>query len=224
MTGERRNVRRGRHALLPLLIAWSAATALLAVVALQTAVPVQDLFLDATAVNGSAWYAGSVTSLGILMWTIAVCGCLATSYVTHLGGRAKAAEAFRSAALVFGVLLLDDLFLLHSNLLPSVTGLPKVTFLGVEAVLAAMWLIPALPELARTRWELLVAATLGFAISLGTDTFFDGRGTGWLLAEDGAKFLGIVALATWSVMTAADVMRSVVPSALDSTHNADCGT
>lgn len=221
MTGERRSGRHARQALLPLLISWSAATVFLVLVSVQPAVPVEQLFLDATAVNGAAWYAGSVTSLGILMWTIAVCGCLATTFVTHLGGRAKATEAFRSASVVFGVLLLDDLFLLHSNLLPSITGLPKLAFLGLEVVLAAMWLIPSLPELGRTRWELLVAATIGFAISLGTDAFFDGRGTGWLLAEDGAKFLGIVALATWSVMTAVDVMRSVVPKAADVSQNAD---
>ncbi len=209
MTGERRERQTGR-ALIPLAVSWSIAIVFLVGISLQTAVPIEQLFLDATAVNGQKWYAGSVTSLGILMWTVAVCGCLATAYVAHLGQRAKAANAFRGAAVVFGVLLLDDLFLLHSNLLPSITGLPKLAFLGMEMVLAAIWLVSAVPQLGRTRWELLVAASVGFAVSLFTDAFFDGRGAAWLMAEDGSKFLGIVALATWSGMTATDVVRSVV--------------
>ncbi len=210
MTGERRAGRGSRQALVPLFVSWTAASVLLLVVALQSRVPLDELFLDASQVGGQHWYAGLMTSLGVLMWTVAVCGCVVTSFVTKLGDRTKAAVAFRSAAFVFGLLLLDDLFLLHSNLFPSVTGLPKIAFLAAEAALAWLWLVPALPELRRTRWELLAAAAVGFAISLVVDFFFNGRGDLWLLAEDGTKFLGVVALATWSSMTAADVMRSVV--------------
>ena len=37
--------------------------------------------------------------------------------------------------------------------------------------------------------------------------------SGRLILEDGAKFMGVLALAVWSVTTAADIVRSVVAGA-----------
>src|SRR5680860_191024 len=126
---DRRRASVRARSMLPLAASWLVATVLLAIVSLQQAVPLDDLFLDATAVSGSKWYFGLVTSLGVLAWTVSVAGCVATAFVTKLGDRHAATNAFRGAAFLFTLLLLDDLFLLHSNLLPAVTGVPKLGFL-----------------------------------------------------------------------------------------------
>ena len=72
----------------------------------------------------------------------------------------------------------------------------------------AVWSLVWRREILRTRWELLSATAVGFGTSLLVDRFplTDARLS--LIAEDGAKALGVLALATWSVSTATDLIRS----------------
>lgn len=212
---ERRRYRGPRRrvaTVLVLVAVWLAGLAVLAVVVLQRAVPEEDLFLDPAAVSGAGWYAGFVTSLGVLAWTVAACACAVTAYAAHLAQRGAARRAFRGAALLFTLLLVDDLLQLHSSLLPDLLGASKVSILGGLGGLSALWLLPAWEEVRRTRWELLAASAVAFAVSLLTDVRLSGGGAGpaVLVVEDGAKFLGVLALATWAVMTARDVVRSIV--------------
>ncbi len=65
--------------------------------------------------------------------------------------------------------------------------------------------------LMRTRWELLAAASLAFGMSLAVEAFWYGEDVGVrVVIEDGAKFMGVLALAAWSVSSASDLIRSVV--------------
>ena len=207
----RREPRQRAATLLVLLAVWLAGGLLLLAVGLQHRVPVRDLMVDPVTVEGADWYAGMVTSVGVLGWSVAVCGSVVTAYTTALAGRASAAAAFRGTAQLCGLLLLDDLFLLHSNVLPGLLGTSKVVVLACYGMLAVLWASSSLPELRRTRWELLVASGAAFALSLGVDLGVHGpEAGGRLLVEDGAKLLGVLALAAWSVTTARDVIRSVV--------------
>lgn len=219
----RRSDRRADHdslgrSLWPLALAWLAALVLWVVVLLQDAVPVDELVLDKASEGGIAWYTGLVSSLGILLWVMTVCACAATAFVAFHGERAAATKAFRGAAIFFGLLLLDDLFLFHSDVIPSLIPVSKNGVLAGEVVLGLMWLVPAWPEVRRTRWEMLASASVGFAVSIAVDVSLDrpGSGTLVLVLEDGAKFLGGVALATWAIVTAADVIRSVTKTSLHS--------
>lgn len=199
------------RSLRPLVLSWLGGLAILAGVGIQDAVPVRDLFMDATYLGGRSWYVGMVAALGVLAWTVSVCGCAAASFVSRLGGRDNAASAFRGGALLFTLLLLDDLFLFHATLLPQTLGIPKLIVLGVYAGLAVWWLATAKSEIMRTRWELLAAASLAFAMSLAVEAFWYGEDVGVrVVAEDGAKFMGVLALAAWSVSSASDLIRSVV--------------
>lgn len=194
-----------------LVITWGAGLGLLLVVGLQGAVPVRDLLVDPATARGSDWYAGFVTSLGVLAWSVAASGCAATAYAAALAGRPAAVRAFRGAAALFAVLLADDLFLLHSDLVPQLLGVPKVSVLAGLGALAGAWALPNALELARTRWELLGASVVAFATSLAVDIFVPGGESGLrLLIEDGAKFLGVLALAVWSVTCARDIIASIV--------------
>lgn len=195
----------------PLVLAWLGGLAILAGVGIQDGLPVRDLFMDATYLGGRSWYVGMVAALGVLAWTVSVCGCAAASFVSRLGGRDNAASAFRGGALLFTLLLLDDLFLFHATLLPYTVGIPKPIVLGVYAGLAVGWLATAKSEIMRTRWELLAAASLAFGMSLAVEAFWYGDDVGGrVVAEDGAKFMGVLALAAWSVSSASDLIRSVV--------------
>jgi hypothetical protein len=80
--------------------------------------------------------------------------------------------------------------------------------------LACAWLVSAQAEILRTRWELLAAASFAFAISLGTEVLWISADTGIkVIIEDGAKFMGVLALASWSISSASDLIRSVVVGA-----------
>ncbi len=199
------------RSLRPLAIAWVAAAILWSVVLGQRAVPVNDLLLDSATAGLSPWYKGLVSSVGILLWAVSVCACAATAFVAYHGDRLGATRVFRGAALFFAFLLLDDLFLLHSNVIPKLVPISQHLIMGLEGGLGLLWLIPAWPGVRRTRWEILAAATLALGVSMAVDIFLDGPNAGilQLVAEDGSKFLGGVALATWATVTAADVIRSV---------------
>lgn len=196
----------------PLVVSWLLGSLLWAAVLGQRRVPIHQLLLDSVAVGGVAWYSGLVSALGILLWAGAVCANAATAFVAFHGGRRRATRVFRGAAVFFSVLLIDDLFLLHSNLLPDVLHISKQFILLAEAGLGALWFFPSWPEIRRTRWLILAAAIACFTMSLLIDTFAWGHGSPGviLVLEDGPKFFGTLALATWAVVTSADVIRSVV--------------
>lgn len=176
----------------------------------QSAVPVEDLVLDPSALRSDRWYAGMLTSLGVLGWSVVVCFCALTSFVAALDERRAAAGVFRWGAIYFAFLLFDDLFLLHSAVLPSMLGLSKSVILLLEAGLGGAWVLAGRRELGRTRWPILSAASVAFAGSLLVDAVAGAMSGQTLLLEDGLKMLGIAALATWAVLTSIDIIRSVV--------------
>lgn len=211
---ERRSspVRRERiSTLIHLSIAWSSGFAIMAVVALQNAVPAESLLLDRAVIDGGRWYQGMITSLGILAWTVAAVSSAGAAFVARVANRPQAASAFSRAAIVLAVLIFDDLFLLHSTVIPRFIGVPKLTVVAIEGVAVCVWLATAKAEIARTRWELLAAAGLGLGTSVLFDVFHFVGDPRWnLLAEDGAKFLGLLALAVWAVSSARDLAASAV--------------
>ncbi len=189
---------------------WLLGVGGLAMVAMQERVPVEDLFLDASVVGGGHWYAGLVTSLAVMGWTVSAVALGFAALACRISGRRNASMATGLFGLIVAVLLFDDLFLLHSAVVPKVLGGSKWFLVALEAAAVAAWAVRWRAEIIRTRWELLLAATAGFAASLVFDRFPLGADQWALLAEDGAKVLGIVALATWAVSTAADLIGSLV--------------
>ena len=191
-------------------VIWLLGLAGLALVAFQERVPIEDLLLDPSVVGGGHWYGGLVTSIGVVVWTVASVAAFGAGYISWLVGRIGVSATMIAAGAITAVLLLDDLFLLHSSVVPDVTGLPKLGLVVIEAAAVVAWVISCKGELSRTRWELLLAAGFGFSVSLIADQQLDADVVGALLVEDGAKLLGVLALAAWSVSTATDLARSVV--------------
>jgi hypothetical protein len=211
---DRRAERSGRsrlRTLVPVLVVWGFGLAILAVVAMQRVVPPEVLLTDAANAPGGQWYNGAVTSLGILAWTVAAGGCATTAFVCGLDARPAGVRAFRWGTIVLAVLTFDDLFQIHSGLGPQWLGVPKEAMLGLYGLACAAWVVGAWVELRRTRWELLAAASAVLATSLVIEFLGSRRDVGLrVVFEDGAKFLGVLALAVWSVSTARDVVRSTL--------------
>ena len=215
MTAERRGRRSwiaDLRPFTPLAILWLAGALLLAGLLSQEAVPYEELLLDPAHYQGRPWYTGLISNLGVLGWSTATVAAAGGSWLGRLGGRVGAAEMLRGGALLSGLLLLDDLFQLHI-VVPHTLDLPKVVFYGLYGGLAGWWFIGTRLELLRTRWPLLAAAVAALSASVAVDRLWSGTGGG-LIAEDSAKFLGILAWALYFVMTARDITRSVLAELL----------
>ena len=202
--------------------AWGIGFGILAVVALQDSVPPEDLLMDRTTAGRQPWYFGFVTALGILAWTVTVCSCAFTTWTAHFSRRLAARNAFAAAACLFAFLLFDDLFRLHSDVFPSLFSVSKHAVMATYLFGTAAWTLVSWRELQRTRFELLIAALVGLGGSLLYDMFYSGADTGTrVLIEDGLKFLGLVALATWATATAADISRAAIVARQTADSDAD---
>ena len=213
---ERRSRRAGvarLQPLVPLAVAWSVGFAVLIGVVLQGRVPYDELLLDPNNLAGVPWYTGLVSNLGILGWTTASVAGFFGAWIAHYGRRPAAGRMLLEGAVLSTVLLFDDLLQLHVLARPLL-GVPKSIAYLVYLLLAAHWVLTQRRELARTRYELVVAAGLAFAASVGVDQV--PGVTSWLdpgqrlLVEDAAKFLGVLAWAQFFLLTTGAIVTSIV--------------
>lgn len=215
MTDRRRgfSARQQLRAFAPLLVVWAAGLLVLGVVVARDPGRRAELLLDPTFAGGLPWYVGLVSNLGIVGWCTATVAAAFGAVVARVGGRPSARSFLSGGALLCGLLLLDDLFQLHSAVVNHALGVGKITVVAVYAAGAFAWTASNRSEIARTRWRILAAGGLALAASAAADTVLRSRGGLGLLAEDGPKFLGILAVATYFWLTTGDIVRSVVTQA-----------
>jgi len=210
---DRRSLRRTKQlrVVVPLLVVWLCAGLGLALVLRTGGIDDAQLLLDPAALAGLPWYTGLISNVGVLGWTVAAVAAAAGARVCALGDRPAAARFLRQAALLGGLLTIDDLFLLHSSVFPEAFGVSKRVILIGYLALAGMWVLGNTAEIRRTRWGLLAAAGCALVVSVGIDQF--ARTQDWaLVAEDTAKFLGIAAWATYFTLTSRDIAESILRS------------
>ncbi len=213
---ERRRSRSWREQvqpITPLLVAWVAAGVAITVAGTQTAVPVNMLFLDPQAVGDVAWYAGVLSNVGIFCWTVAAVAAAGGSWVAARTNRPSAATFLRGGAIATAVLLMDDLFLLHSDALPELVGTPKRANMLLVVAPALVWVSTQRRELRRTRTSILLSAFGALGASVIVDRFVDAPTLG-LVVEDGAKLFGIIAWMLYFVLTSRDIARSTIDASM----------
>lgn len=179
----------------PLLVVLGATLLLTA----STQVTVRQLTQDPTTVLDGPFYIGALSNLGNVLWTASATVCL----LTALALRSLIDAGWRRLLLVSGiftvVLLVDDLFLVHDEILPRYAGISGELYgiayvVGILAYLGGFRL-----RIAQTNWILLLAALVCFGIStvvdLGSSRLSEIVAPSIvILAEDGTKILGI---GTW---------------------------
>jgi hypothetical protein len=191
------------------MIVWGLGAAVIAIASMSR--NPQRLFFDPSfSGNDPKWYVGIVSQLGILGWSIAALSAAWSAWFARHVGRPGAARFLVRGALVTAVLLFDDLFAFHA-VFGSIVGLPKPVLQLLVVVPTALWLIRHSVDILRTRWPLLFAAIAALVASIVVERItrnsFGPRAT---LAEDGPKFLGILAWATYFSLTSLDIARSVL--------------
>ena len=196
------------HLVIPLLGVWAIGLMVLSAVAAQG--NAGQLLLDPTYAAGAAWYTGFISSLGILAWGVAAAAAGWCGWTSRIAGRNGAAAFMRGGCYVSAALLLDDLFDFHAGLLPMI-GIPKAVGGGIFVAGVVYWVIRHWSEIRRTRIQLLGASLLACGASIAIDFLVNPSSTNRaLIFEDGAKFLGILAWATFFVVTSKDIGRSVL--------------
>ena len=194
--------------MIPVLVVWSAGFSVLALV--STRDNVGEVLLDAAWYNGGAWYTGLVAQLGVLAWTVAAVSAAWSAWIAAKSDRPDAARFLYRGAAVGTVLLFDDLVSFHNVMLDTI-GLPKLLGEAIVLTPLAMWLAVHRRDIARTRAQLLAAALVANAVSFLVDLFAHPKaGDFAVFYEDGPKFLGILAWATYFVVTAGDIARSAL--------------
>jgi hypothetical protein len=206
---RRRPWRTPGRVVVPLGLAWAFGAAVIAVA--STSHNPQRLFFDPSfSGNDPKWYVGIVSQLGILGWSIAALSAAWSAWFARHVGRPGAARFLGRGAVVTAILLVDDLFDFHA-VFGSVVGVPKPVLQLLVVAPVGLWLTRHSVDILRTRWPLLFASIGALVASIAverlTGNSFGPRAT---LAEDGPKFLGILAWATYFSLTSLDIARSVL--------------
>jgi hypothetical protein len=192
----------------PLVVAWAFGFACLAGVALTS--DVGELLLDPSWIGGAAWYAGVISQLGAVAWTTAGVAALFGGWIARITGRLDASRFLFAGAAATAVLLADDLFGFHATLMPQI-GIPKMVAQLLVVAPAGLWALRYRRDVLRTRYQVLVASVLANFVSGIIDVMVrPGRYDFGVLFEDGAKFLGVLAWATYFGMTSRDIVQSVL--------------
>jgi hypothetical protein len=195
----------------PLLAVWSVGFAILVAVALRGRVG--ELLLDPAYASGGAWYLGAVSQLGLLAWTTGTVSAAGGAWVLRRSNRRDAARFLSRGAMAGAILLVDDMFGLHSGPMSAIGFDKHIALLILVAPIGA-WLVAHVADIMRTRWQVLACSVIGLGGSGVLDAVIaPGRMDLALIAEDGPKFLGALAWATYFVITTKDIIDSALRSA-----------
>lgn len=158
---------------------------------------------DPTQIGSIPFYAGYLSSLGVLCWALSTTVALFTSSVLNSLAADRAKTMF---LLYFGsltaLLTLDDLFLIHETLPIN----EKAVFLAY-LLIAAAGLVIFRKQFTHYPAGYAIAAAVLFAVSLAIDrkqsSIESAIGGFRILLEDGAKFSGVVCWAIFLCRTSA---------------------
>ena len=206
------SLRRQARAVAPLAFLWLVGLAILVAAQAQTAAPLRELFLDPAFITGAPWYTGALSNLGIFVWTLGVAFAAAGAWVARRTGRLDAARFLTVGTIATLIMVLDDIFAIHSSVLNDVEWLPRVGAQFLVVAPTIFWVLRYLDDIRRTRFFILFAGLGCFVGSLAIDRTGILRGDTALLVEDGFKFLGILAWCQYFVLTARDIAASAISS------------
>jgi hypothetical protein len=153
--------------------------------------PLSRLTRDPAAILRFPLYIGILSNIGIIFWSATVGICLLASLSLRRSGNRGESLFFLCSGLLGLLLTLDDLFLLHEDLIPGTLGIAEKGYaLGYGIVILGYLLIFWRSILASDYFVLLFSLAM-FGFSIVIDTKLKATETTNFI-EDGLKFLGIL--------------------------------
>lgn len=172
-------------------------------------VPASAFMRDPAAIAGINPLNGMVSQLGAMLWSATVAITWFTAWLLRPG-------TGRGLFLYFGaftaLLLVDDVFMVHDEILPNVLSLPEEP---VYMLYGTILLYGLLRYRHALRWRtapLLAIACVCFAVAAGVDVLIE-SGEDWVYwIEDGAKLLGIANWCACFAVLAASALQGEQPA------------
>lgn len=180
-------------------------------VAFQPWVPAGDLLRDPLAVaemreDCCKVYFGAVSNLGILIWISGAAACLFGAAVLFARRQFSHGGLFLlSGGLFTGFLALDDMFLIHENVLPAFGVSQPVTY-GAYGLLGLAYLAIGWRQIFANRFVLFGLAGGLLACSVMIDWLIHDESATRILLEDGAKLIGICAWTAFHALAAINLV------------------
>jgi hypothetical protein len=166
------------------------------IISISSDVTLRMLMQDTTTVLLAPFYIGGLSLLGIILWSICVAICLFAALATSIDAEWR--RFLLAAGVLSAVLLFDDAYLLHDEILPIHLGIPGELF-GVLYLVAIVALVIRFRALIATSNYLIFGAALvlfsaAAAIDVASTVLSEMvPSNAVVLGEDGTKLLGIVA-------------------------------
>lgn len=188
--------------------------ALALLVTSQTDVTMRELTQDPTTVLDGPFYVGYVSNLGNVLWAAAAAICGFVALALPRGAPGGARRFFVWSGIFTGVLMIDDLFLLHDEVLPRYAGISGELYGFTYVASMAAYLVLFRRNLLAANYVLFGAALILFGISVVVDLGFSTLsdlvpGNLVLLVEDGAKLLGVGTWMAFFVATGREELRQL---------------
>ena len=156
-------------------------------------IPLEILTNDLAAIAKLPIYAGILSQAGILLWSATAAICM---YSVQFITKVEHKTFIRASVYITLLLGLDDAFMFHETLFPSLGIHQKIVFLAYGVMM--LYYLYKFHKLILTTDFLLFSLALGwFGLSMFIDNFIrDVSPYITKLMEDGTKFIGVV---TWLV-------------------------
>jgi len=164
-------------------------------------IPVGDFTRDPANTFDSAFYIGSITYIGAILWTVTATTCLFASLVLRSRGGSGDLQTSRFllvSGLFTAMLLFDDLFLFHEIVFPKYLGISDYVTFSVYAAIALSYVVVFRRLILSTPFLTLILAGALLGLGMIADKLYDDAldTSAKFLIEDGLKFMGIT---TWFV-------------------------
>ncbi len=194
---------RQNSAVLSAIIA--SAIGLVLITALQPWVDPRWLYMDTQTVGELSGdcchiYDGAMSTLGIMLWAATAAVCLFAALLFFPAHRTRAVLFGLHGFTLSALLALDDAYLLHEVAGPKI-GIPQTLMIGLITAAIVTYLGLQRRYLFGSYSWLLGLSLSCFGLSVGIDQVFHSTGSVWVVAEDGPKFIGIVAWFLFHLMT-----------------------
>jgi hypothetical protein len=195
---EKQNSRREQGMRLFLWV-WLPVLGLLGlawIISANTDISIRQLMQDPTTVLEAPFYIGLVSNIGILLWAAAAATCLfIPTFLPRLINQ-ETRLFLLASGLLTGLLLFDDFFLLHDEILPIHLGISGKLYGIVYILLILLYLYRFQATILQSPYTILILALGFFATSAAVDlthSLIDNElaKSQTLLLEDGAKLMGV---------------------------------
>lgn len=183
-----------KHALFYVLSVTLSVIVLISLLSGHYQVSFRELTADPNAISDQPFYIGLLSQLGLFFWSSAATLSFTFAFFSKSLVKDKAIRSFYIASgIIISLLMFDDCFMLHEDVLPSL-GIPQKIVFIFYGILVLGYLLKFYKVILKTPYILLLMAFGGFSLSAFIDIFFHFEITSFWgsFVEDGAKFTGIV--------------------------------